>query len=70
MIYYGDNMIFPIDLEGYGGFMYDGKYLEELGFKQASSLLDYTKFAFTLEDTYIEQPVVLIFKRASVEGDV
>lgn len=62
-IYEGENIIFPPRIEAYSGYSYDTTYLEELGFKKASSLSDYIKFAITLEDTYVDQPVILIFKK-------
>jgi hypothetical protein len=62
-IFPGDNIIFPPGIEAYAGNWDNGAYLEELGFKKADSLFDYMGFAFSLEDTYMDQPVVLIFKR-------
>ncbi len=65
-IYPGKNIIFPTGIEAYAGILDGGEYLEELGFKRASTIQDYVHFALTIEDTYIDQPVVLIFKRDPV----
>jgi len=64
-IHPGKNKIFPPNIEAYSGISDDGEYLEELGFTKADSLMDYIRFAMTFDDTFIEQPVIIIFKKTS-----
>jgi hypothetical protein len=65
IVYEGKNKIFPPNIEAYSGINDGGEYLEEIGFKKADSLFDYIKFSLTFDDTYVEQPLVIIFKKIS-----
>lgn len=55
-------------ISGAGEYTYnydDGEYIESIGFEKADSVLDYVEFMFR-KQTYLRQPVVLIFKREPV----